>query len=172
MGAASVKPVESNAAAEPPRVGCPRVRQLRFQKEVGNSPSLLSYSGDATKVEKILDHRDTTELFGPASRFPGLPPGDVKGQKFQTREKSLPRAQHWSLAADGAPVTVLGFTNSRTPHPDVTPTWAVHKAALRPQAAEVYCRQDPTLPRTAHSYNALRAAAICTPRRGGGCVVA
>lgn len=113
---------------------------------------------------------DTTELLGPESRFPGLPPGDVKGQKFQTREKSLPRVQHCSLAAAGAPVSVLGFTHSRTPHPDVTPTWAVHKAALRPQASEVHCRQDPTLPRTAHSNSdtALLAAATLTARKGEG----
>lgn len=69
-----------------------------------------------------------------------------------------------------APVSVLGFTHSRTPHPDVTPTWAVHKAALRPQASEVHCRQDPTLPRTAHSDSdtALLAAATLTARRGEG----
>lgn len=49
--------------------------------------------------------------------FPGLPPGDVKGQRFQTRE--LPRALRHCHC--------LGLKRTRIPHPDVTPTGAVHK---------------------------------------------
>lgn len=102
------------------------------------------------------------------SPFPELLPGDIKGQKFQTREKSLPRAQRRSPAVACAPVTVLGFMHARTPHP----TGDVHKAASRPQAAEVHGRQDPTLPRA--SYRPRRRASrakrrsACAPRAGRG----
>jgi hypothetical protein len=76
----------------------------------------------------IFPLRQRSSLSISVSPFPGLPPGDVKGQRFQTSENSLTRA----LRSSPAPLSLCGSSALGLR------IQCCSQAAPRPQAADAY----------------------------------